>query len=261
MDPSFYSGIALELVAKLRRLATFTGHPGSVGLHHEEVVREAIRPLLSARFSLRTGFLFAGPGVVSDQCDVVIVDEYDPSPYLFRLGDLVVVHPRAVAGVIEVKTVLSKQSFHGALQNLRRCREVARSAQPNAMFMTFVFAFEGAHFNADTLHDWYQSAPVPDNVDSYPQMIYVLHEGALDLKNFGNGVFGHRFIMGEEDDELKARSLSAFLQSIRKGLEIRAGIETNPFEYADLRNLSWSRQHLRIGVGGVDPADTPIGAA
>jgi len=260
MNPSFYSGIALELSAKLRRLATFTGHPGRVGLYHEEVVREAIRPLLSNRFSLRTGFLFAGPGVVSDQCDVIVVDEYDPSPYLFRLGDLVVVHPRAVAGVIEVKTTLSKQAFHSSLQNLRRCREVARAAQPRGVFMTFVFAFESTHLNADTLHDWYQTAPIPDHVDSYPQMIYVLHEGALDLKHFGNGMFGHRLIMGEENDELKTRSLSAFLQSIRKGLEIHAGIETNPFEYADLRDLSWSRQYLRIGVGGVDPADMPTEA-
>jgi hypothetical protein len=92
-------------------------------------------------------------------------------------------------------------------------------------------------------------------------MIYVLREGALDLKNFGNGVFGHRFIMGEEDDELKARTLSTLLLSIRKGLEIRAGIETNPFDLADFRNLRWSRQYLRIGVGGVDPVDTSTDAA
>jgi hypothetical protein len=169
-----YSGIALEIVAKLRRLSTFTGHAGSVGAHHEEVVREAIRPLLSARFSLRTGFLFAAPGVVSNQSDVIIVDENDPSPYLFRLGDLVVVQPRAVAAVIEVKTTLNRQTFHGALQNLRRSREVARAAQPAGLFLTFVFAFEGVHLSEATVHEWYLSAPVPDHADSYPQMIYVL---------------------------------------------------------------------------------------
>jgi hypothetical protein len=188
---------------------------------------------------------------------VIVVDENDPSPYLFRLGDLVVVHPRAVAAVIEVKTSLDRHTFHSALQNLRRSREVARAAKPAGLFMTFVFAFEGTRLNEATTHEWYLSAPVPDHMDSYPQMIYVLREGALDLKHLGNGVFGHRFIMGEEADELKTRSLSGFLQSIRKGLEIRAGIESNLFDLADLRDLHWSRQYLRIGVGQVEPEQEP----
>lgn len=108
MDSDFYNGIALELVGKLRRLASFTGHSPSIGVHHEEIVREAIRPLLSSRYSIRTGFVCCKPGEASPQCDIIVVDENDPSPYLFRLGDLVVVQPRAVALVVEIKTTLSK---------------------------------------------------------------------------------------------------------------------------------------------------------
>ena len=85
----------------------------------------------------------------------------------------------------------------------------------------------------------------------------MLEEGALDLKRFGDGVFGHRFLMGEQSDERKARSLSIFLQSIRKALEVRAGIESNPFEVAALNDISWSRQYMRLGVGWVDPEEPP----
>lgn len=255
MYSSFYSGIASELLSKLRRLATFTGHTGSIGLHHEEIVKEMIRPILSERFSLRSGFIYSGPGLVSKQCDLIIIDEHDPSPYFFQMGNLVVVHPRAVAAVIEIKTKLTKETFHDALSNLHQSRVVSRAAKVDRTFMTFIFAYEGIHFDIDPLDDWYKSAPVPDYFDAYPQMIYVLQEGSLDLKRFDDGVFGHRFIIGEEEDELKSRSLSAFLQSIRKTLEHRAGIETNPFEFADLSDLAWSRQYHRIGVGVVDPGE------
>lgn len=252
MDEEFYKGVALELVAKLRRLTAFTGHPGSVGWHHEEVVREAIRPLLSARFSLRTGFLCAEPGAASRQCDILIVDENDPSPYLFRLGDLVVVQPRAVAAIIEVKTNLRKADFHSALCTLRSARDVARAATPEGAFMTLIFAFEGVQFVVNTMDEWFRSAAVPDDVYSYPQSIFVLQEGLLHLKRHG-ARFGMHFVMGEEDDDLKTRSLSLFLQGVRKALETHAGLESNPFEFADIRELRLSTQYLRIGVGGVDP--------
>jgi hypothetical protein len=61
-------------------------------------------------------------------------------------------------------------------------------------------------------------------------------------------------VIGEEGDEAKARTLSVFLQVIRKALEFKAGVETNVFEFADLKDLRWSGQHLRIGVGLVESA-------
>ena len=251
MRPEFYEGVAGELLGKLRRLSSFTGHRGSIGSHHEEIVREVIRQMLSARLSVRTGFAYVKDGVVSAQGDIVLVDEVDPAPYFFRMGDLVVVHPRAVALAIEIKTVLSRSSFHEALRNLRSFREVAMQADPPVACPTAIFAFEGPNLSPDTLHEWYQGAELPDDSASYPLFIHILRQGTLDLK-VKDGLCGHRMLMGEEADETKTRSLSVFLQLIRRVAEVRAGIEANPFEHADLRGLSWSRQWLRIGHGFVE---------
>ena len=104
-----FVGIARELLSKLRRLSAFTGHGASIGATHEEFVREAIRPLLSRRFSLKTGFVYVSEEMVSPQGDIIIVDESDPAPYFFQLGELVVVHPRAVAMVIDYKLAELKE--------------------------------------------------------------------------------------------------------------------------------------------------------
>jgi hypothetical protein len=183
VDSAFYFGLALELIGKLRRLSSFTKHSGAIGAHHEEIVREALRPLLSRRFSLKTGFVFAADGVVSSQGDIIIVDEDDPSPYFFQMGDLVVVHPRAVACVIEVKTTLSKETFHLALRNLRSFCDVGTAAKPPVRFQRAIFAFESAGFTGDTLHDWCVTADATDEPLSYPQIIHVLRGGTLHLEH------------------------------------------------------------------------------
>jgi hypothetical protein len=87
MDPNFYFGLTTEITGKVRRLASLTGHASSIGLHHGEIVREAVRPLLSRRFSLRTGFAYLNPDTVSSQGDILVVDESDPAMYLFQMGD------------------------------------------------------------------------------------------------------------------------------------------------------------------------------
>jgi hypothetical protein len=253
IDGAFYAGIAAELIAKLRRLATFTKHSGAIGAHHEEIVKEALRPLLSQRFSLRTGFVFGKDQEVSSQGDIIIVDEHDPSPYFFQMGNLVVVHPRAVACVIEVKTRLTHESFQEALLNLRSFCDVGLRAQPPARFDRIIFAFEGSKLTAETLHNWFVDLKLADDVWSYPQLIYVLREGTLHVQPVKpDKSCAYRFLMGEEADEFKSRGLSIFLQTVRKSLEIKAGVSSNPFDYADLRELRWSAQHIRIGKGVIE---------
>jgi hypothetical protein len=46
--------------------------------------------------------------------------------------------------------------------------------------------------------------------------------------------------------------LTVFLQTVRKAAQIKAGLEVNPFEDADLRNLQWSQQYLQLGIGLVE---------
>jgi hypothetical protein len=250
MDPNFYFGHATEITGKVRRLASFTGHAPSIGLHHEEIVREAVRPLLSRRFSLRTGFAYLNPDTVSSQGDILVVDESDPAPYFFQMGDLVVVHPRALAGIIEVKTQLSKKTFLQAMSNQYSFKRVVDAASPGRILPTLVFAFESAALEPDTLGQWYTPIELPNEVRSYPQLVYSLYRGTLLLRpQRDRAPFGHFAVLGEETDELKSKGLSLFLQTFRKMLETRAGLESNPFEYSDLQGLRWSQQCLQFGRG------------
>ena len=256
VDSNFWTGLATEMLGKLRRLASFTGHAPSIGLHHEEIVREVVRPLLSRRFSLRTGFVFLDNGNVSSQGDILVVDESDPAPYFFQMGDLVVVHPRALAGVIEVKTELSKQTFLQAMNNQYSFKQVARVAPPGRNLPTLVFAFDSAEFKPDTLDQWYKAVTVPNQVDGYPQVIYSLTRGALLLRPECEGQpYGHYAILGEEAEELKSKGLSLFLQTFRKMLEKKAALESNPFVYVDLDGLSSSVQCIQFGQGLISGAE------
>lgn len=249
-DSEFYFGLATELAGKLRRLASFTGHAPSIGLHHEEIVREAIRPLLSRRFSLRTGFAYVRPGTVSCQGDILVVDETDPAPYFFQMGDMVVVHPRALACAIEVKTTLSKESLHTAFSNQYSFKRVASLASPGRTLPTLIFAFETAKFVPDTLHDWYVEVDIPNVVENYPQVVYSLYGGTLLLRPARqNGPFGHYVVLGEDAEDLKSRSLSLFLQTFRKTLETKAGLYSNPFEYIAFDGLPVSSECVQFGRG------------
>jgi hypothetical protein len=254
-NPNFYLGLAIEITGKVRRLASFTGHAPSIGVHHEEIVREAIRPLISRRFSLRTGFAFLRDGTVSSQGDILVVDEFDPAPYFFQMGDVVVVHPRALACVIEVKTELSKHTFLQAVCNQFSFKHVAGAASPGRNLPTLVFAFDSAEFAPDTLHQWYTVVDLPNDITSYPQIIYSLKRGALLLRpQRDSAPFGHYAVLGEESDELKSKGLSLFLQTFRKILEKKAGIESNPFDYSDLGGLRSSKQCVQFGQGLITPA-------
>ena len=85
-DLEFYHGLATELLGQFGRLNRFTGHAPSVGKYHEEIIKDCIASFLSARFSIRSGFSYSDDHQVSDEGDLLIVDESDPSPYFFSEG-------------------------------------------------------------------------------------------------------------------------------------------------------------------------------
>ena len=62
-------------------------------------------------------------------------------------------------------------------------------------------------------------------------------------------------VLGEEARGPKLKTLSVFLQTIRKALLLRDNIASNPFTLAQIEGLSWSSQFLRFGSGVHDRAD------
>jgi hypothetical protein len=78
----------------------------------------------------------------STQIDVLIVDARKPT--LFKDGDLLIVTPDAVVGVIEVKTELNTETaISEALVKLSKIEELCRNITGEDSIWTGLFVFEG----------------------------------------------------------------------------------------------------------------------
>jgi hypothetical protein len=251
MDKSFYLSLANELSAKFGRVSSFVNHGPSIGAYHEEVLKSIIRHMLPDRFSLRTGFVFHPERGPSQQGDILIIDEYHPGAYFFREGDFPVVAEEALACVIEVKTRLNKTSFAKAIKGLYSFQKA--TTKPNHP-VTLLFAYESYSFKPTVLDRWYRSISLPDEVLSYPFAIYALNCGLLCLRKPSDTEWGHCVSLGEEVRGPKLKTLSIFLQTIRKAILSKAGDTSNPFNLALGEDLTVSKQLLRFGSGVHDPA-------
>lgn len=97
-------------------------HPGEFGTYRERIVAELIRPYLPIRLDIGTGFIICSNGVKSTQCDIVIYDKGN-TPLIDNYGQRFF-PVECVAGVIEVKSKLSKNDFKDALIKLSKIKQL-----------------------------------------------------------------------------------------------------------------------------------------
>lgn len=88
----------------------------------EVLIRDLIRRNLPSRYSVDKGFIFGRrkKGEQEIHCpeiDLLIHDTFDFRP-IYRLEDFVIVEPRAVRGLIQVKRVLDAAQLKDAIDNL-----------------------------------------------------------------------------------------------------------------------------------------------
>lgn len=250
MNEQFYLGLANEMAAKLRRVSSFVSHGPSIGAYHEEVLRSILGMMLPSRFQLRTGFAFNAASGASQQGDILVVDETHPDAYYFKEGNFAVVSPDALVCAIEVKTKLTKRDFSESITALHSFPKVAKKRVP----VTFLFAYESPPFTPDRLAKWYEAIDcVPDDLRNYPWGIFALNQGLIIIRHHSETVWGHVPIEGEHKGP-KLRSLSLFLQIIRKTLLLHSGVAANPFENALVDGLTYGGFRYRYGPG------TPAGA-
>src|SRR4051812_23955752 len=121
----YYDSFAEELLAKFRRVGHLVPHKPTTGTYHEEILRVVLRNFLSKRYSVKTGFVYKSEGEVSNQVDVLVVDEYHASAYIYQEGDFAIVRPHATIAAIEVKSLLRADSFDGGLQNIASVKRLA----------------------------------------------------------------------------------------------------------------------------------------
>jgi len=150
IDQSYFESLAKELNSKFRRINHLTTAARSaIGDYHEEILRATIQNFLSKRYSLKTGYIYFDKDNISNQIDILIIDENFSFSYLFQEGNFAIVKPDAVVCAIEVKSVLSKEDFEGAFLNITRAKEVKQKSKTGQL-TGLIFGYD----SPDTSNEW-----------------------------------------------------------------------------------------------------------
>ncbi|HEY1646188.1 MAG TPA: DUF6602 domain-containing protein [Candidatus Saccharimonadales bacterium] len=149
----YYDSFAEELRTKFQRVSKLVSHNTTTGDYHEEILRVVLRNFLSKRFSVKKGFIYKNEIEVSNQLDIIIVDEYQASAYIYQEGDFAVVRPSAVVAVIEVKTTMGASQFDQAIKNIASAKELGENSHS---ILGMVFAYDGANPKPSVLDSWFK---------------------------------------------------------------------------------------------------------
>ena len=126
----------------------FAMHSGAAGDRREDLVTQFLENHLPRRFGVRSGFAISSDGWVSNQADVLVVDQDNNAP----------LHPdsshelwpvEAVYALIEVKTKLPPLELKDATAKCRRFKQLRRrfvidSSQKIKESLFVIWSFDGA---------------------------------------------------------------------------------------------------------------------
>ena len=215
----YFESFADEITSKFRRLSNLVKHNTTSGDYHEEILRTVLRNFLSKRFSVKKGFIYSGHERVSKQIDLMVIDENSTMAYVFQEGDFAIVIPEAVVAVMEIKTVIQKDDFVEALENIFSAKSLMTDSLFPANLMGIVFGYEGVQ--DDTLGEWFRDPRInkfqnnevmaPDTVIFFTQSSMLLRGN--HLKSGGNQLeekYYYQLIGG--NDEIKPGMNSQALQ-------------------------------------------------
>jgi hypothetical protein len=194
-----------ETRAKLR-------HAGNKGMSAEGAFRQALAGFLPRRLSVGHGEVIDRHGHRSAQCDVVVATDQHPNWIVGDGPSLFLVE--AVAGVAEVKSVLTSTHLQTSLDNTRQFRqlkpdwsgltEVAGNAADVARYYRspplFLFAYE-SELTLETIAERVQEAgsATPGRVGESIDGIFVLDRGYVMNFGAGDGAF---VVQGPSGDRL-----------------------------------------------------------
>ncbi len=97
-------------------------HPGEFGTYRENIIKNFIEPFLPDRLAIGTGFIISSKDKISSQCDLIIYDKSNTP--VIENEEQRFFPIECVAGVIEVKSRLSKTQFKDALIKLTNIKKI-----------------------------------------------------------------------------------------------------------------------------------------
>lgn len=145
LGPDYYKSLSMELQGLKNRVRQLVRHWQTDGEWKESVVRSFLRRHLPRNIEVGRGFVVSPQGT-SAQIDVLLFDSC--KPVLFRDGDLVILTPDAVVGLIEVKTRVDLSQFRAAVEKLCVQIELIKTQSNSARFFG-LFAFENESSDID----------------------------------------------------------------------------------------------------------------
>jgi len=146
---SFHASVTNELFSIKNRVRNLVKHWATDGESKEVALRSVLRRHLPSVANVGRGFIVAKDDS-STQIDVLVTDSSKPT--LFQEGDLMIVTPDAVLGVIEVKTRQSTQKdLIDTLTKLSLIEDMCCQATRRDSVWTGLFIYEGAEHQQEML--------------------------------------------------------------------------------------------------------------
>lgn len=108
---NYLSKIAQEISVASDRINDLIDHPQVKGNYREYLLKSVLKKYLPKKYDVGTGFIIGCPR----QCDILIYDCINYFP-IFKEDDLIVIHPKAIRAVIEVKTSLNSKFLKEGLE-------------------------------------------------------------------------------------------------------------------------------------------------
>ena len=113
----YYRKVQEKVLVQRDIICALLKDPRIIGDYYEAIVRDWVREVVSGAFSVGRGVVLAADGRASKECDIIIYNAVEFGP-LFVSGDIVVVSPEAVRGVIQVKGTVSLDNMSDAIASL-----------------------------------------------------------------------------------------------------------------------------------------------
>jgi len=126
--PAFLESAGREFQSRIER-AAFYQHPTGIGDAREDVVRQYLQEVLSPRFSVDRGKVFDSEGHLSREFDVIISEAHDVAPAMTLAGRRIV-PVEAVYGVIEIRSVLTRDGYDSFIAAVNELDQMRRYYQP-----------------------------------------------------------------------------------------------------------------------------------
>lgn len=137
-----------RIITEARHL--FDKHKPSIGFVGEYLLRKSLHSLMNQSYGICQGFVICN-GEISRQCDVIIYTKGKNSIHK-SYGELKIVNAESVVAIIEVKSSISKETFHSTLKAFE---------QLYALRVTNCFLFVYGTLSRRRMSDWLLSYKCP----------------------------------------------------------------------------------------------------